>query len=464
MLHKYGRLVVPILMACLTPMAAASDFVLVCPHCEDSSAKYLEAGATFSRWSDGVIQWYYNPANALPPFDDVPTALAAIQAAIDQWEGVCGIDFQYMGLTEQEPQNFDDFMTVIGWAPIGVAGLGGGIVDAPLEEVLRLGYWPMQEGFVAVRPVAYPDLFTDDMVIFEFIKLMTHELGHMLCLGHSDDPDSVLFANPYNSLFGVRPDDIAAVQALYGPPSILRIPEKFSPPPTDPEVTVSDARFLIGTSWDDLVEISEVDDETPDQTLYFQVVCQNLPSGEGTAYLVDPSGYPHLLWDADNEWANVSSGMGLDAVATVKLLPGTWWYYWVIEDATVVASSIEVNTTVAHNLAPAAFLQLSAVLGRAPLTVTVEVEASDPEGDAVTAEWHVPGNEEWTTPVTGPVTDIFTFPDPGVYQIFIAISDDAPRYEGAGEGCRKVLPATVRVYPPDPPPQHATRRVSPSRR
>jgi hypothetical protein len=462
MLRVCSRLAVAVLLVCVTRIAAASDFVLVCPRCEDSSAKYLGSGEIFSRWSDGVVQWYYNPANALPPFDDVPIALAAIQAAIDQWEGVCGIDFQYMGLTEQEPQNFDDFMTVIGWAPIEFAGLGGGIVDAPLEEVLRLGYWPMQEGFVAVRPVAYPDLFSDEMLIFEFIKLMTHELGHMLCLGHSDDPDSVLFANPYNSLFGVRRDDIAAVQALYGPPSILRIPEKFSPPPTDTGVTVSDARFSVGTSWDDLVEIPEVNDETPDQTLYFQVECQNLPSGDGTAYLVDPSGYPHLLWDADNEWANVSSGMGLDAVATIKLLPGTWWYYWVIEDTTVVASSIEVNTTVTRNLAPAAFLHLSAVQGRAPLTVTVEVEASDPERDGVTAVWHVPGNEEWTTPVTGPLREIFTFPDPGVYRIFIAISDDAPRYQGAGAGYRKVLPATVRVYPLHSPPRHPSRRLSPS--
>jgi len=442
----------------------ASDYVLVCPRCEEISAKYLGSGELFSRWSDGIVQWYYNPANALPPFDDVAFSLAAIQAAVDQWEGVCGIDFQYMGLTEQEPQNFDDLTTVIGWAPIGYAGLGGGIVDAPWEEVLRLGYWPMQEGFVAIRPVAFPDLFTDDMLQFEFIKLMTHELGHMICLGHSDDTNSVMSANPYNSLYGVRPDDIAAAQALYGPPPILRIPERFSPPPVDTGVTVSNPHFAVGSSWEDLVEVSEVNDETPDQTLYFQVVCQGLPSGEGTAYFVDPSGYPHLLWDADNEWANVAGGMGLDGLATIKSLPGTWWYYWVIEDATVVASSIEVNTTVAHNLAPQAALHLSEALGRAPLMVTMEVEASDPEGDAVTAEWHVPGNEEWTTPVTGSVTDTFTFSDPGVYRIFIAISDDAPRYEGSGRGCRKVLSATVRVYPADPPAQHATRRVAPSRR
>ena len=81
----------------------------------------------------------------------------------------------------------------------------------------------------------------------------------------------------------------------------------------------------------------------------------------------------------------------------------------------------------------------------------------------MTAVWHVPGNEPWTTPVIGPVTDSFTFLDPGVYRIFIALSDDAPRYEIAGEGYRKLLPATVRVFPPDPLPRRAPRRLSPSR-
>ena len=46
----------------------------------------------------------------------------------------------------------------------------------------------------------------------------------------------------YRELFarcGVRPDDIAAVQALYGPPRRLRLPAAFSPPPVHPDVTVS---------------------------------------------------------------------------------------------------------------------------------------------------------------------------------------------------------------------------------
>ena len=437
--------------------AAASDFVLVCPSCEASTAKYLGSGEGFSRWKDAVIEWYYNPAHALPPFDDPQVALYAIQSAVDQWEGVCGIDFRYMGLTNREPQDFEDFTTVIGWAAIGVAGLGGGVADAPREEELRLGYCPMQEGFVAVRPVPWPDLIPDRVRIFEFIKLMTHELGHMLCLGHSDDPNSVLFADPYNGLYGVRPDDIAAAQALYGPPRELRPPVPFTAPPLDPVVVVANQYFAVGASWDGLVEISEITDETPDEKLYFWAEYHNLPSGEGDAYLVDPSGYVHLWWQADNEWANVAGGMGLDDIAIIRTLPGTWRYYWIVGGATVLSAAIEVHSAGTRNLPPEATLQTSGTVGPPPLTLTVRLQATDPERDAVSATWHVPDHEAWTTPVTGTVTDTFTFRDVGVYRIFVEVVDDAPRYEGAGKGYRRVLPVTVRVTPPPPPP----RRVGP---
>ncbi len=439
--------------------AVASDFVLVCPSCETSTAKYLGSGEMFSRWRDAVIPWYYNPANALPPFDDPQVALAAIQSAINQWEGVCGIDFRYMGLTNREPQDFEDFTTVIGWAAIGVAGLGGGVADAPWEEELRLGYCPMQEGFVAVRPVPWPELIPDRVRVFEFIKLMTHELGHMLCLGHSDDPDSVLFADPYNGLYGVRQDDIAAAQALYGPPPTLRLPEPFTAPSPDPAVMVSNQHFAIGESWDDLTEIAEITDDTPDETLYVWAEYHNLPRGEGDAYLVDPAGHVHLWWQADNEWPDVSGGMGLEDIAIVKTLPGTWRYTWVIGDATVVDAPIRVVTTSTRNLPPQPTLTVTAASGPAPLTVTIRLTASDPEGDAVSAVWHVPGLEAWTTPVTGTIHDAFTFREVGVYRIFIEVLDDSTRYEGAGAGYRRLLPVTLRVTPPPPAPRQVGSRL-----
>ena len=42
--------------------------------------------------------------------------------------------------------------------------------------------------------------------LLAFDQTMIHEVGHVIGLGHSDDPVSLMYANPYNSLNHLRID------------------------------------------------------------------------------------------------------------------------------------------------------------------------------------------------------------------------------------------------------------------
>ena len=63
----------------------------------------------------------------------------------------------------------------------------------------------------------------------DIFSVALHEAGHALGLGHSDQPGAVMYPY-YHAAGGLTGDDIAGIQALYGPPGS-------SPAPSNPPVT-----------------------------------------------------------------------------------------------------------------------------------------------------------------------------------------------------------------------------------
>jgi len=440
-------------LALLTPCAGASDFILTRPPDNQPHAKYLGAGQGFARWRQPTVRWYYNPARASEPFTDVVATVALIEEAMAEWEGVAGIRFQFQGLTSRAATDWDDGITVIGWSSSGQGSFGGGVADAPWDEYVALGYWPMFEGFVAIDPLFCPQTWSAVEREFVLRHLMAHELGHLLCVGHSDNPNSVMFAGPYNSVQSVRPDDIAAVQALYGLPREVRLPSPLEIPPVDPGVTVNGTYFAVGTNWDDLTIVTEIDDTTPDELLFVWWSATNLPFGEMRHYLVDPYGFPQRLMVSWNEWQSMSSAAGIQQVSIVKTLPGAWSLVVTIEDATILSFPIPVTTTSAWDQAPTGSIAVTPWSGLAPHTATISMTASDPEGSPVMAVWHVPGQEEWSELAVGTTSHTVTVAEPGLYDVFIELYDDWERYPLAGEGFRKLLHAQIWAYEPSPDPR-----------
>jgi hypothetical protein len=72
------------------------------------------------------------------------------------------------------------------------------------------------------------DLGADQTI--DFYTVMLHELGHSLGLDHSNNPDSVmaLYSVHGGAIRDLTADDIAGIQAIYGPNSVSNVPEPTS--------------------------------------------------------------------------------------------------------------------------------------------------------------------------------------------------------------------------------------------
>ncbi len=170
------------------------------------------------RWVGGVIPWYYNPANQ-PADLDIHTIVATFDNAAKKWEDVCNVRFEYQGTTASVP-NVDaanpspDGKVVFGWAALTGSQQAYDGYTAWWWKIANTG----------------PELFDADVVMnaaagFNAKRLddldaaMTHELGHVLAIGHSDVQNSVMFATPYNTydfVATLRGDDAAACASVYG--------------------------------------------------------------------------------------------------------------------------------------------------------------------------------------------------------------------------------------------------------
>ena len=177
-----------------------------------------------------VSRWDINPVTYsivnCPSSVDCDAAHAAAQQAVEAWDEVSGLSL------EPVPQDGD---IVILWAS-GYHGDGfpfdgpGGILGHTFYPLEYLGPWAgdvhldMDEQWTLDAP-------NDDQT--HLPTTVMHEVGHALGLGHSRDPEALMWAE-YDGVRTLAEDDIAGIQALYGPPEPVPEPE---PSPESPEPT-----------------------------------------------------------------------------------------------------------------------------------------------------------------------------------------------------------------------------------
>ena len=197
----------------------ANDFHIILRSDSDAAddvQKYLTFG--WNGWSGRVMHWRYNDANR--PASIVASASAAvarIQAAMSRWSAVCNIQFVYDGTTTRAASlasSTRDGDNVISWS-----ALSGNTTS--ITYVGASGFtgsaFTLDEADMVMNSQFNPNLDST----------LSHEVGHLLGLKHSDQEGSVMSgpntapdpSTAYTSLAVLQADDIAGCRSLYGAPA-----------------------------------------------------------------------------------------------------------------------------------------------------------------------------------------------------------------------------------------------------
>jgi hypothetical protein len=437
----------------------------------------LGIGDDFGRWDD-TIRLVYDPDGAPAAYASTAKVLTLVEEAYGYWTLISGVRFEMTGVNAfaLDDRDFDnnpeqrDGLVRISWDNIGGAAGQAGPIGRYFDS--DLGYYPYEDGTIELNKGV--DVISSD---FELIGVLVHEIGHLLGLGHSDNPDSVMYANPYNFLRYPRADDIRVMQVMYGAPAVALNPDVAVAAwvyPVPPTASASTTQFLFkpnsiaasgnGAYFDvDNTVVSSVTSATPnDHYVWLNVGLGGSSTAldvDATLIVVAPSGY---VYD-EREW-NLSCKAMFACVQNItvgntevmKTIPGTWKIYVVNEttNQTLLALSLPVTTSVSFNRAPTA--SLTAVPGSTAAHAVFTLTATDPEGDNIEIVWRPPGLTGFATDVRNTVvsggsrTLTVNFSQAGTHTFYVELRDDQPRYgdeEGsaAGEGFQTLLRVTATV-------------------
>lgn len=232
-------------------------------------------------WPGGRITWYYNPVNRPANLTD-DEVIAAVSAAFAAWKQVCQVEGVYGGLTSTPVTPTPGNLFVVGYLDFG-----GGQFHARgthTSSTSSGNYRPFTGGSIQINSVntELRGLF-DGVLGNNMISLFQHEIGHALGLAHSDDPRSIMFANPYNTAAyeaTLQGDDITACASLYGGRGLVTQPDLRNAPITSPLAAAmqSYVHSTQPTSAQPASSVAQID-AASGASYYFSAYWKNLPLG-----------------------------------------------------------------------------------------------------------------------------------------------------------------------------------------
>ena len=441
--YKRDKLLV-IVVSCLSLLLSGPAVSSTDKDRKTGGMEKLGIGENFGRWPGGVVPWVYNSTGAPTVFADDTYFTNLLQEAMVEIENAAGVDFQYLGVDDNSTVlDFTDDVVTVGWDNIGgAAGLAGPQSSCSGAEFTALGYCQYVDGSVRFDNV-FIDWEEETAAATEhsFIQVATHELLHLLGIGHSEEPISIMYANPYTNLSHLHADDLDALRSLYGPSSTPSEPETYTPPtPTDPSI-LRDS--YLSTNLAIQAPITQVTDA--ETSTFVGVLWEVFPGGPSApveAYVEDPHGFLYTIRADDRVCdTNPYCIYWFSAIRTevLQTYPGLWRVHLVVDGVLVETHELDNQMTPpVVNSPPDTIVSFDPVAGSAPLTVNATLDVlDDADGDNVSATWHIPTVGEIDVDFNDSSGQDFrqlNFNSDGEYEVFVSIRDDGARYDNPGTG------------------------------
>lgn len=359
----------------------------------DKESEFVGFSPAFGRFPDGIVKISYNHAGA-PADTTVEETDAVLRKSFAIIEGIADIKFQYSGVSADPAADAANNFVVVGWFTEEGTTLAtaGPTISQDIDLAIKLGYAPFISG-----SFDYNSVHGDPIV-----STSVHELLHLLGLAHSDEPVSIM--RPELSRFDQpQADDVAALQAMYGPPDILAIPNlaitlDTTPPAGGLVGDTAGSLFLLGSG-------TEADgfSEAPVQSIVAGaatgsiVTLELMYSGTTTdaalaVYLTDPNGHTNLLPNTSLDLASSNTYIYIESYDILSAIPGDWIVTIGNAGKQIAKLTLPVDViTNADNKNPVAALTKTDIGNN---QFTLALTATDPEGDALSYRWNIPGEGE----------------------------------------------------------------------
>jgi hypothetical protein len=355
-------------------------------------SEYVGFQTFFSRFPDGIVKLAYDHTGAAEG-TTVEEALAILNASFAMIEGICGIDFQFQGQVTSSPGDPNDDIVDISWFTEDSTTLAdaGPSVDPDIDKWLRLGYFPYTSG-----TLRFNTKFNDPSV-----STTVHELMHLVGLSHSETPIAIM--RPEDARYNLpQPDDIAGLQAMYGPPDVLKVPslaiDLAEKQPTDGmKVDTLNSNFVLSKTAADGsfidTNIQTLGDGATDDFLLLDITYAGSSSDTKlAAYLTDPNGFTNRLTDLDIDFSSDNAIVSLDSYAILAAIAGDWKVTLGNAGRQLAIFTLPVAATAeVFNKNPTASLTWTRLASN---QFKLEMAASDPEGDDLLYKWYIPGQGE----------------------------------------------------------------------